>query len=101
MILVRDVFQAKFGRGDELVAMFREMRDQAPADAPTAFREARLLTDVSGSYFTVVLETMFESVGEWEVAFAQLMSMQGSSDGNDAMNELVRSGHREFFRIES
>jgi len=28
MILVRDVFQAKYGRGDELVKLFKEINDQ-------------------------------------------------------------------------
>jgi hypothetical protein len=31
MILVRDVFQAKYGKGGELVALFKEVRQQWPA----------------------------------------------------------------------
>jgi hypothetical protein len=101
MILVRDIFQAKFGKGDALVALFKEMADQTPPDAPAAFRNARLLTGASGPFFTIVLETEFESMGEWEAAFAKLMSLQGSGDMDARMSELVRSGRREFYRIVS
>jgi hypothetical protein len=99
MILVRDIFQAKFGKVDELVALMKEMVEGAPEGTPEAFRNARLLTDVSGPFFTAVIETEFESVGEWEAAWTKLMSMQGPADANDRMNELVRSGRREFYRI--
>ena len=49
----------------------------------------------------MVIESEFESMGEREAAFEQLMSLQGPGDMNARMNELVRSGHREFYRIES
>lgn len=100
MILVRDIFQAKFGKIDELVALMKGMVEGAPADTPPAFRKARLLTDMSGPFFTAVIETEFESMAEWEAAWTKLMSMQASADMNDRMNELVRSGRREFYRIE-
>jgi hypothetical protein len=100
MILVRDVFQAKFGKIDELVALFKTMLDEAPADMPAGFRNARILVDASGPFFTAVMETEFESMAQWEAAFSKMMSMQGPDDPTDRMNELVRSGYREFFRIE-
>jgi hypothetical protein len=73
----------------------------APPDTPAPFREARLLTDMSGPYFTLVVETEFESMADWEDAFSQLMAAQGSGEIIERMNELTRSGHREFFRIEN
>jgi hypothetical protein len=100
MILVRDIFQAKFGKIDELMALMKGMVEGAPAETPAAFRKARLLTDMSGPFFTAVIETEFESMAEWEAAWTKLMSMQGDGDTNGLMNELVRSGRREFYRIE-
>jgi|FLYK01.1.fsa_nt_gi hypothetical protein len=50
MILVRDVFQAKYGRGGELVALFKQARQLWPY-------ATRILTDASGPFFTVVTET--------------------------------------------
>ena len=51
MILVREVFQAKYGKGDELVAIFKEARQQWLQGLAT-----RVLADLSGSFFTVVVE---------------------------------------------
>lgn len=82
------------------MALFKEMPEQATSDTPAAFREARLLTDASGTFFTVVIETEFESMAEWEAAFASLMSTPDTGAMNERMNELVRSGRREFYRIE-
>ena len=42
MILVRNVFQAKYGKGGELVALFKEVRQQQPAMSVD-----RILTDAS------------------------------------------------------
>ena len=39
MIIVRDVFQAKYGKGADLVALFKEAREQWPA--PYALRLSR------------------------------------------------------------
>ena len=57
MILVRDVFQAKFGKGGELVALFQEARRQG-----LSMYGERILTDASGPFYTVVLETTTESL---------------------------------------
>ena len=63
MIVVRDVFQAKYGKGGDLVAHFKEMHQRWPEAAQYG---RRLLTDVSGTFFTVVTETEVESLGAWE-----------------------------------
>lgn len=61
MILVRNNFQAKYGKVGELVALFKEIRQQQPA-----MTVDRILTDASGPFFTVVTETMVESLADWE-----------------------------------
>ena len=54
MIVERVVFQAKYGKGDELVTLFKEFAKVAP---PASMgRNPRLLTDRSGLFFTIVLE---------------------------------------------
>jgi hypothetical protein len=48
MLVVRDVFQAKYGRGDELVALFKEIAghwDQS--HHPISLHGFRILTDAS------------------------------------------------------
>jgi hypothetical protein len=62
MIVVRGVFQAKYGKGDELVRLFKEYRTMWPSSA----RNARILTDLSGPFFTVVSEGEYDSFSAWE-----------------------------------
>ena len=100
MILVRDVFHAKYGRGDELVALFKEAFAQMPDAMQTG--SGRLMTDLSGRYFTIVTEYEVESLAVWERQFAEMMAQSGTA-GTDTfstrMNELIEWGHREFYTI--
>jgi hypothetical protein len=47
MILVRDIFQAKYGKGNELVALFKEARQKWPEAEKYG---SRILTDASGTF---------------------------------------------------
>jgi hypothetical protein len=96
MILVRSVFQAKYGKGGELVALFKEARE---ALGPLATGD-RILTDASGSFFTVVTETEVESLAEWERRSAEVFAQGEFGDWFARMVPLVESGGREFYNIE-
>ncbi len=96
MMLVRQVFQAKYGRGDELVQLFKEFH--ARADVPNR-GSARTLTDASGQFFTVVTEYEVESFGAWEQAFQRLMSAPETGAWFGRMMEVTESGRREFYHI--
>ena len=94
-MVVRDVFQARFGRGGELVALFQEARQQGLA----TYGE-RILTDASGSFYTVVLETTVESLAEWEQRIAAIYTQPEFAAWFARMTPLVESGRREFYTIE-
>ena len=96
MMLVRQVFQAKYGRGDELVALFREFH--ATADVPNR-ASARILTDASGQFFTVVTEYEVESFAAWEESFRKLMSAPEMGPWFARMMEVTESGRREFYNL--
>ena len=56
MIVIRNVFRLKFGKAREAVALFKEgLAIQKRVGAGLEF-STRLLTDVSGPFYTVVLE---------------------------------------------
>ena len=95
MILVRDVFQAKYGKAGDLVALFKEGQKQWP----TQFVE-RILTDASGSFFTVVTEMTVESLAAWEQRAALVFSKPAFGDWFGRMMLLVESGRREFYHLE-
>jgi hypothetical protein len=54
MIVIRNVFQLKFGKAREAVALMKELAIQKRALAGTDF--PRVLTDVTGPFYTLVLE---------------------------------------------
>jgi len=98
MILVRDVFQAKYGQGGDLVALFKEVKEKWPESANYGYR---ILTDASGPFFTVVTETEVASLAEWERLIADVFSLPEFGEWFARMMPLVDSGRREFYTIET
>jgi hypothetical protein len=96
MILVRDVFHAKYGRGDELVRLFKEMERDFSDMAGFA---PKLLTDLSGPFFTVVTEYEVESFAAWESMLQKSFSDPKFGEWFNRMIPLVDSGKREFYTI--
>ena len=98
MLVVRQVFQARYGRGDELVALFQEFntRQQESGESQTAFR---ILTDASGPFFTVVTEVEVESFATWEGSFRETMAQPWMGEWFSRMMPLVDSGRRDFYTL--
>src|SRR5438046_1358769 len=97
MIVIRDVFQAKYGQGGELVQLFKEARQAWAADMPYG---TRILKDVSGPFVTVVVETHVESLAAWQQV-AERFTGPDFDKWFGRMQALVESGRREFYNIES
>lgn len=95
MIIVRDVFHLQFGKARQATDLLR--RGQA------ALREGgypvdRLLTDVTGEYYTLVMESRFENLGAFETAMAQSVPSEEWQELYGQLVPLVRHGKREVFR---
>jgi hypothetical protein len=97
MIIVRDVFQAKYGKGGDLVALFKEAREKWP---PSARYGLRILSDASGSFDTIVTETQAENLADWERLRSEVFGMADFSEWFSRMAPLVESGRREFYNVE-
>jgi hypothetical protein len=96
MIVVRNVFRLKFGKARDAKEAMKSLVDVNRRIG--AGREMRVLTDVSGPFYTLVLEMSFPSLG----AFEQAESTMGDAAFKDAYAKfvpLVESGHREIFRV--
>lgn len=98
MLLVRQTFQAKYGRGDELVELFREFHRNAAVPNRDS---ARILTDASGTFFQVITEYTVENFAEWETSFGKLMSEPGTAEWFGRMAEVTDGGRRDFYNIVS
>jgi hypothetical protein len=98
MLVARQVFQARYGRGDELVALFQEFNTRM-RDAGELSPQFRILTDVTGPFFTVVTEVEVESLAAWEGGFQAAMNQPWMGEWFGRMQPLVESGRREFYTI--
>ena len=94
MLVARDVFQAQYGKGDELVQLFKEAYVMWFSG-----RHGRLLTDLSGPFFTVVLEAEYDSFGAWEADAQRIFGDARFPAWFERMIPLVDSGRREFYHL--
>jgi hypothetical protein len=99
MVVIRNVFQLKFGKTREAVALAKESvaiqkRVLAGKDFST-----RLLTDVTGPFYTLVLELTLPDVATFETNAPRLFGDKDWQANYQKMTPLVESGHREIFTI--
>ena len=98
MLVARQVIQAKYGRGDELVALFQEFNTRMQEAGETTSR-FRILTDATGPFFTVVTEIEVENFAAWEGGFRESMERPWMGEWFSRMVPLVESGSREFYNL--
>jgi hypothetical protein len=98
MIVVRNVFRLKFGKAREAQQLMKENLDVM---GRFGFRRdrSRVLTDVVGNFYTLVLENTFESLREWEDTAPRLMNEPAWREGYQKMLPLVESGYREVLQV--
>jgi hypothetical protein len=101
MVLVRMVIQAQTGQAGEMAKIFKEnlgmMKKMWGQDL-----SMRILTDLSGPFDTLVVETTVDSLATWEKIRANMFA---SSEFAQAMENnpsmTYRSGRTEFYTIEA
>ena len=100
MILSRTVFQAKFGKANDLVTTLKAMGQDMPDELVESL-QFRILTDISGSFDTVVLETTHESLAALEEFRKEIFARSEASDEPSPLIDLVVSGRNEYYTIET
>ena len=99
MIVIRNVFRLKFGKAREAVALLKEGNAiQKRVGAGMDF-QTRMLTDVTGPFYTVVLEVSVPSLAEFEAAAPRLMGDKDWQANYQKVAALVESGYREVFSV--
>ena len=99
MILHRVVFQAKFGKADDLVAHFKTAIQELPDELNESL-QPRILTDLSGSFDTVVVETTHESLAAFEEFRKAMFAREEALDETIRQADLIASGQNEYYTIE-
>jgi hypothetical protein len=62
--------------------------------------QPRILTDLSGSFDTVIIETTHESLAAFEEFRKGMFAQQAESGEPSPINDLVVSGRNEYYTIE-
>jgi len=99
MIVVRNVFQLKYGKAREAIALVKEgLAIQKRAVTGVDF-STRLLTDVTGPFYTLVLELTVANLAAFEAYAPRLFADKDWQANFHKMTPLVESGYREVFTI--
>ena len=104
MILIRMEFQCQSGRTQEVVDMFKAQAEPGQAsDQIEEIKRTRILTDLSGPFDTVVIESEVESIDAY---FTSLKAIFTSSQFQEAQAAIagdnpIQSGKRTFYTVEA
>ena len=100
MILVRTEFQCKWGRVQEVVDGFKAMAERM--NNQDVIKRSRIMTDLSGRFDTVVVESEVESIDAYfaflHAAFADPEFQAAQAAMTDSP---YQSGTRSFYTIEA
>lgn len=97
MIVVRNVFRLKFGKTKEAVALLKEgiaIQKRAGVEM-----NQRILTDLVGPFYTVVLELTSPSLSAHEANMPKVMGNKEWQSNYQKFAALVESGYREVFTV--
>jgi hypothetical protein len=99
MIVVRLVFQTKWGKAQEAVDEFARAVDVMRRITGTN-GHVRILTDLSGPFHTVVQEIEVESLAKWEQLRAAMFANPEFQGAQSAMGIPFEGGRTEFYTLE-
>lgn len=93
MIVVRETFTAKPGCASKLAA---QLKGAMEAVLPG---RARVLTDLVGSFNTVVMEMTAASLSEFEADFSRVTNDPALRARMQGYTDLYQTGRREVYRV--
>jgi hypothetical protein len=97
MTIIRNVFRLKFGKTREAVALLKEaVGIQKKLGAEFKYR---ILTDVTGPFYTIVLELSMPSISYFEKEAPRLMGDKDWQASYQKFVPLVESGYREILTL--
>ena len=99
MIVVRDIFRVKFGQAKEANALWRQALEVLKSGG-FGMRGARLLSDLAGpAYYTVVLESTYDSLAQWEQAHTAAKDNAKWREIYQRIIPLIEDGRREILSV--
>jgi hypothetical protein len=101
MVVIRNVFQLKFGKARDAVAIVKEgiAIQKRLASAAGIELRPRMLTDVTGPFYTLVLELTVPSIAAFEQGAGTIMGNAEWQANYQKLVPLVETGYREIFTV--
>lgn len=96
MILVRNTFQLKFGKAKDAKAV---TKDGMKALTASGLIEHRAYMDLTGPFYTLVLENTWDDLSSFERAMADMGANKQWQEWYAKLMPLVESGHREIYTV--
>lgn len=96
MIVVRDIFQLKYGKARDAKQLLKE---GLPMISQHTSRPMRILTDLVGPAYTLVIESEHESLAAYETSLKNELGAEGWHAWYQQYVPLVESSRREIFTL--
>jgi hypothetical protein len=96
MIVIRNIFQIKAGAMKQAIALGKENRTLIER---AGFTGMRVLTDVVGDFYTLVLEIECASLQEFERGIGESFASAEWQAWYQRFTPLVQSGRREILQV--
>jgi hypothetical protein len=96
MIIVRNVFQLKFGKAKEAKTL---MQEQLEIIKKYGQPIPRFSTDLTGEFYTLVMEMSFNDLSAYEKSSKETMGAKDFEQWYQKFVPIVESGYREIFNV--
>ena len=94
MIVVRNVFQLKFGKAKDAKALIKDHLDLMKKYGHPM---PRFMTDVTGEFYTLIMELSYDNLSTYEKSSSEVMGAKEFDQWYQKFVPLVQSGHREIY----
>ena len=99
MIVVRNVFQLKYGKAKEAIPVMKEALQIQKRVLTGVDFSARVLTDLTGPFYVLVLEITAPNLSTFEAETGRLFADKEMQANMAKMAPLVESGYRDVYSI--
>ena len=96
MIIVRDVFRLKFGKAKETKILMQESKKIKSEDR---LKKSRILFDLVGPAYTMVLEGSYASLSEYENEMGTVFNKTEWQSWYQKFIPLIEKSYREIFTV--
>lgn len=96
MILVRDIFNLKFGKAKDAKSLLEEGRE---LNKKYGFVNSRALTDLTGESYRLILESEWKGLADWENTMKKASADDAWQKWYQKFVPLVNSASREIMNI--